>query len=71
MKGNKMMRMLSVVVLISLAATDFSGEFDLLHPSFLWLAAFVSFMAFQASFTGFCPAGALFANKKQNACCGK
>lgn len=71
MKGNKMMRMMSMMVLISLAATHFSGQFDLLHPSFLWLAGFVGIMAFQATFTGFCPAGALFGNDKKAACCSK
>jgi hypothetical protein len=71
MKGNKMTRMMSVMVLISLVATRFSGQFDLLHPSFLWIAGFVSIMAFQATFTAFCPAGMLFGGDKKAACCSK
>lgn len=66
MKGNRMMRMMSVMVMISLAATHLSGQFDLLHPSFLWIAGMVSIMAFQATFTGFCPASSLFG---KNASC--
>lgn len=69
MKGNKMMRMMSIMVLISLVATHFSGQFDLFHPGFLWLAGFVGIMAFQASLTGFCPTDALFGNDKKAACC--
>jgi hypothetical protein len=71
MKGNRMSRMMSVMVLISLAATHFSGQFDLLHPSFLWIAGFASIMAFQATFTGFCPAGAIMGGGKKAACCSK
>lgn len=71
MKGNRMMRMMSAMVMISLAATHFSGQFDLLHPSFLWIAAFASIMAFQATFTGFCPAGIIMGNGKKAACCSK
>lgn len=71
MKGNRLARMLSVIVVISLAATHFSGQFDLLHPSFLWIAAFASIMAFQATFTGFCPAGLIMGKDKAAACCTK
>lgn len=71
MKGNKMTRMMSVMVLISLAATHLSGQFNLLHPSFLWIAGFVSIMALQATFTGFCPASTVLGNGKKAACCSK
>lgn len=68
MKGNRMMRMMSAMVLISLAATHFSGQFSLLQPSFLWIAAFASVMAFQATFTGFCPVGAM-KGESSTSCC--
>lgn len=71
MKGNRMIRMMSLMVLISLTATHFSGQFDLLHPSFLWIAAFVSIMGFQATFTGFCPIGSSSDKAENNSCCSK
>ena len=69
MKGNRMMRMMSLMVLISLAATHLSGQFNLLQPSFLWLAGLVSLVAFQASFTGFCPSSKLFSGTTGTRCC--
>ncbi|NOT16605.1 MAG: DUF2892 domain-containing protein [Sulfuriferula sp.] len=66
MKGNRTMRMMSLMVMISLIATHLSGQFNLLHPSFLWLAGFVSIMGFQATFTGFCPAAG-----NSGSCCSK
>ena len=69
MKGNRMMRMMSSLVLISLAATHLSGRFNLLQPSFLWIVGLVSFGAFQASFTGFCPSSKLFSGATGNSCC--
>lgn len=70
MKGNKMVRMMSAMVLISLAAAHFSGQMSLLQPTWLWLTAFVGFMAFQSTFTGFCPASMMFAGKSNGGCCG-
>ena len=71
MKGNKAVRMMSAMILIALVLTHISGQMNLLPPTWLWLAAFVGFMAFQATFTGFCPASRMLgAGKKSGACCG-
>lgn len=71
MKGNRAVRMMSAMVLIALALTHFSGQMNLLQPTWLWLAAFVGTMAFQATFTGFCPASKMLGEgKKPRACCG-
>ncbi|MBS0383906.1 MAG: DUF2892 domain-containing protein [Proteobacteria bacterium] len=42
------------VVLVSLTLSA------LVHPAWLWLAAFAGVNMLQASFTGFCPAAMLF-----------
>ncbi|MCD6707798.1 MAG: DUF2892 domain-containing protein [Thiobacillus sp.] len=71
MKGNKAVRMMSAMILIALALTHFTGQMNLFAPTWLWLAAFVGFMAFQATFTGFCPASRMLGEgKKSGACCG-
>ncbi|MGV6851473.1 MAG: YgaP-like transmembrane domain [bacterium] len=72
MKGNKVVRLMSFMVLISLIITHLTGQANLMEPTWLWLATAVSFMAFQATFTGFCPASKMLAtNKDGEACCGK
>lgn len=71
MKGNRAVRMMSAMVLIALALTHFTGQMNLLQPTWLWLAAFVGFMAFQATITGFCPASKMLGDgKKAGSCCG-
>ena len=70
MKGNKAIRMMSAIVLFALALTHFTGQMNLLAPTWLWLAAFVALMAFQATFTGFCPASRMLGDGKKGACCG-
>lgn len=70
MKGNRAVRMMSAMILIALALTHFSGQVNLLAPTWLWLAAFVGFMAFQATFTGFCPASKMLGEGKAGTCCG-
>lgn len=71
MKGNKAVRMMSAMILSALALTHFTGQMDLTQPTWLWLAAFVGFMAFQATFTGFCPASRMLGDGKQSGgCCG-
>ncbi|MEW6025404.1 MAG: DUF2892 domain-containing protein [Pseudomonadota bacterium] len=70
MKGNKAVRMMSAMILVALALTHFTGQMNLLAPTWLWLAAFVGFMAFQATFTGVCPASRMLGEGKQSgACC--
>jgi hypothetical protein len=71
MKGNKTVRMMSAMILISLVLTHIAGQINLLAPTWLWLAAFVGFMAFQSSFIGFCPASKMLGGgKKSGTCCG-
>lgn len=71
MKGNKTFRMMSLMVLISLIASHLSGQVNLLQPTWLWLAAIASLMAFQATYTGFCPAHQLMGGKGvAGGCCG-
>lgn len=47
-------RFAEVVVMASLALAHW------VHPAWLWLTAFAGLNMFQASFTGFCPAAAVF-----------
>jgi len=47
-------RFAGVVVLASLALAHW------VHPAWLWLTAFAGLNMVQASFTGFCPAAAVF-----------
>ena len=71
MKGNKAVRMMSAMILIALVLTHISGQMNLLPPTWLWPAAFVGFMAFQATFTGFCPASRMLGDdRKSGGCCG-
>ena len=71
MKGNRMLRMVSAMMLVSLVLTHLTGQVNLLAPTWLWLAGFVALMAFQATFTGFCPTGKMLGrDKKSSACCG-
>ena len=57
-------RMVSIMagfmVLLSLVLAHISHQIDLLHPTWLWLTAFVGLNLFQMGFTGFCPAAKLF-----------
>jgi hypothetical protein len=70
MKDNRAVRVMSAMILIALALTHFTGQMNLLAPTWLWLAAFVGVMAFQATFTGFCPASKMLGKgKKSGACC--
>ncbi|MBX9455101.1 MAG: DUF2892 domain-containing protein [Rhizobium sp.] len=43
-----------IMVLVSLALTHW------VHPSFVWLTAFVGANLLQSAFTGFCPAAMIF-----------
>ncbi|MCE5360819.1 DUF2892 domain-containing protein [Candidatus Igneacidithiobacillus taiwanensis] len=57
-------RMVSIMagfmVLLSLVLAQISHQIDLLHPTWLWLTAFVGLNLFQMGFTGFCPAAKVF-----------
>jgi len=69
MKGNNAVRMMSFMVLVSLVAAHFTGQANLLTPTWLWLGAFVGFMALQATFTGFCPASKMLGDGSKKKCC--
>lgn len=57
-------RMVSVIagfmVLLSLVLAQLTGQIDLLHPTWLWLTAFVGLNLFQMGFTGYCPPAKVF-----------
>lgn len=73
MKGNQAVRVMSAMTLAALALTHFTGQMNLLAPTWLWLAACVGFMGFQATFTGFCPASEMLGEgpNQGGACCGR
>lgn len=43
-----------IMVLLSVLLTQF------VHPGFVWLTVFIGLNLIQSSFTGFCPAAAVF-----------
>ncbi len=55
MKGNKMVRLLSLMIIGSIAAAYFTGQVDLTQPTWIWLTLFAGVNALQSTFTGFCP----------------
>jgi len=70
MKGNMMIRMISMMIIVPILLAHFTGQIDLTHAYWLWLTLFAGANAFQATFTGFCPASK-FMPKDPNtgACC--
>lgn len=79
MKGNMMIRLLSLMILIPAAVAHFTGQIDFTEPTWLWLTLFAGLNAFQSSFTGWCPACKVTdcgsgscsvpANSNDSACC--
>lgn len=69
MKGNLMVRMMTVMILISMLLAHLTGQVDLLSPTWLWLGVFASFMGLQATFTGFCPSNLIGKLSKTGECC--
>lgn len=70
MKGNIMMRLIALMILVPVALAHLSGQIDLTQPTWLWLTLFAGLNALQSSFTGWCPA-ACFLGKDKNTgpCC--
>lgn len=70
MKGNIMIRMISLMIIVPILLAHFSGQVDLLKPNWLWLTLFAGLNALQATFTGWCPVSR-FLPKDSNtgACC--
>jgi len=55
MKGNIMIRMISLMIIVPVFLAHFFGQIDLMQPSWIWLTLFAGFNALQATFTGWCP----------------
>lgn len=69
MKGNKVVRLMAIMVLLPMIVAHLLGQVDMLSPSWLWVTAFAGLMGLQATYTGFCP-GALIAKfSKDGQCC--
>lgn len=69
MKNNLMVRLMTLFILAGIGLAHFSGQTDLWSANWLWLAIFPAFMGFQATFTGFCPAGLVGKLSKSGECC--
>lgn len=62
------------MIMASLAAAHFTGQFNLSQMNWLWLTAFVGANLFQIGFTGFCPAASILRmlglkDKSGTSCC--
>lgn len=71
MKGNKVVRLMAVMVLLPLIIAHFVGQVDLFTPSWLWVTFFAGFMGLQATYTGFCPGGLIAKFSKDGKCCAE
>ncbi|WP_321325376.1 MTH895/ArsE family thioredoxin-like protein [Thiomicrorhabdus sp.] len=70
MKGNIMIRMISLMIIVPILLAHFTGQVDLLKPTWLWLTLFAGLNALQATFTGWCPASRFLPHDpKTGACC--
>jgi hypothetical protein len=69
MKGNKMIRMISIMIIVPILLAQLTHQIDLLHAYWLWLPLFAGFNALQSTYTGFCPANK-FLGAKKGPCCG-
>lgn len=70
MKGNIMIRMIALMIIVPIMIAHFTGQVNLLEPTWLWLTLFAGVNALQATFTGWCPVSR-FLPKDPNtgACC--
>lgn len=70
MKGNMMIRMIALMIIVPILLAHVSGQVDLTQPNWLWLTLFAGVNALQATFTGWCPVSR-FMPKDPNtgACC--
>jgi len=70
MKGNIMIRMISLMIIVPVLLAHFSGQIDLLQPTWLWLTLFAGVNALQATFTGWCPVSRFLPKDPETgACC--
>lgn len=69
MKGNLMVRMMTMMILLSMILAHSFGQVNLLQVNWLWLAIFAAGMGFQATFTGWCPRNLIGKLSKTGECC--
>jgi len=69
MKGNLMIRLMTVMILFGIGLAHFSGQTNLMSLNWLWLAILPALMGFQATFTGWCPAEMVGKLSKTGECC--
>ncbi len=71
MKGNKVVRLMAIMVLLPMLIAHLLGQVDMLTPSWLWVTAFAGLMGLQATYTGFCPGGLIAKFSKDGKCCAE
>lgn len=69
MKGNVMMRLIALMILVPMALAHFTGQVDLTQPSWLWLTLLAGANALQSTFTGWCPPAKFFGNSSSTGSC--
>lgn len=69
MKGNLMIRLMTLLILVGIALAHSTGQTDLASANWLWLAVLPAFMGLQATFTGWCPAELVGKLSKTGECC--
>ncbi len=69
MKGNIMMRLIALMILVPAILAHFSGQIDLTQPTWLWLTLLAGLNALQSTFTGWCPATVIFGKDKNSGQC--
>jgi hypothetical protein len=69
MKGNNMMRLIALMILVPAALAHFTGQIDLSQPTWLWLTLLAGLNALQSTFTGWCPASTFFGKDKNTGQC--
>lgn len=69
MKGNLVVRLMAVMVVLPILIAHFVGQVDLLSPTWLWVSLFAGVMGLQATYTGFCPASLVAKFSKTGECC--
>ena len=69
MKGNKVVRLMAIMVLLPMIIAHLMGQVDMLSLSWLWVTAFAGLMGLQATYTGFCPSSLIAKFSKDGQCC--
>ncbi|MDG6772816.1 MTH895/ArsE family thioredoxin-like protein [Thiomicrorhabdus sp. ZW0627] len=69
MKGNAMMRLLALMILVPLILAHFTGQVDLTKPTWLWLTLLAGLNALQSTYTGWCPPANFFNKDGKGASC--